>query len=774
MKYITFKVKHVILFIIFITIVYLLVNFNLSKIYYVMGNLNIGNNSNAYYSKLVDEFPRDKESVLGQIKKMENILFDTDGKHIFNRMVVSFQNGGSVVNGSTKVLSEDSIDNINNTYKTLSEYHRDKEYFENYTLYISLVNWYAGYNDSAIDILNNSTMNSRESSVLKNIYLSIMNVELGNFHMASNIIDSSYDEEYEFYWNIVDYYFSLLSGSRESIKIKDEDVIKSRDNKYKVIENIYEDIAYIDNISKSVTDNCLEGKVLYDGEPVKNIMVFLLSMDGMSGQLRSVYGNSLVGVTDENGYYKIENIPNGDYQIGIAASWNRLKGKNIDFTRYKSFKDIRMNGNDTYERDINMYSPIKVDVEELGNNKYKFHVSHNYLDFDYYNIGLAHIDKGLYDIYNSNYYSVKKYKGDNIYFDANEERENYFRLGISSSNGIVHVDKLLDPLYQSGKYYLVIYGEIEDGVHFIDNYGLFSNKPAQYINIEGNKLTKGDELLKEQKFNEAVTEYEKELVDNQQDLHIRKTLAKMYMEEWDSNDEDSNIDHEKALEHLLVINETIQQPEIKEAIGYCYYNLNEYSEAVKYFIESNSLYKIGDCYYFMNDYDKAVDSYKKLVGSNVNDSIVERLICIYLLQNDKKGLVEVSGKFTNDYHYADYTELINEFNKIDESDYVEFYDLINAGHVDEAKGMLEKKDDDLARLYRLIFILLDDGSYTDKMDEFMNIYKEMNDSAIKDYAHNLGYDIVDNYRLYNHSNSDGKMIDEPINDDSINDEPIQD
>ncbi|WP_273320380.1 tetratricopeptide repeat protein [Vallitalea guaymasensis] len=758
MKYITIKVKHIILFICVLIIVYIGINFNSPGMYYLLGNMSKGDNSNAYYNRLVNEHPEDKNSVLGQIKILENILFSNDNNKIFNKMIVTVQDGFSTVNGDTRVVGEESIIDINDTYSTLLEYHRDNDYFDNYTLYTALVNWYAGYNENALGLLEENVFNNKEYENLRNMYLSLMNIELGNFDEAVDLMEKHYDEEYEFYWDTVAYYYSLLSGKKDFSKKDFSDHIFAEDKKFRIIDYLNEDISSVQMEKNKKADNTIQGVLLSDGKPVENMLVFLTSMDGVSSQMGFVFKNNLIAVTDENGQYSFDDVPNGDYSLGLCVPWNRIKGHNIEFD--KGYRIIEMEGNSSYTRNINLYSPIKVSIKKIESNRFQFQVSHDYLDFDYYKVGLSLINGDEGDFYNVNYYSNTKFRGNTINFDVNKERESYFNTGYRSSNGIIYVESLLDALHHSGKYYLKITGGYDDRDCWIDNYGSYSNTPITTIDIQGEEWTEGDKLLIDQKFGEAVLQYEKELKDNPNDLHIRKTLAKMYMREWDENDDESNIDYKKALEHLLIINESMPTPEIKEAIGDCYYNLKDYETAIEYYDKDVDIqqYYIAKSYYYLNKYNEAIENYNGLIGSYLNDTVIEKMIGIYLFQDDMEGLKSVITKYTNKYNNADYEPVTNKYINMDRSDFIEFYGFINTGNIDEAKSFLSNKESDLARFYQSLFILLEDTNGESRANKFMDIYKDINDDILMDYAKNLGYDEIKDYDTYNHDNNNDEAI----------------
>lgn len=106
--------------------------------------------------------------------------------------------------------------------------------------------------------------------------------------------------------------------------------------------------------------NTLEGQIVKDGKPVKYQRVYVGQFDGAIYYMQRnvVYGElHRSAYTDENGYYKIENIPNGNYKfeiefqgyltdngfLSLANEPNMEYGFNIDLNDKNRKLDFKIN-----------------------------------------------------------------------------------------------------------------------------------------------------------------------------------------------------------------------------------------------------------------------------------------------------------------------------------------------------------------------------------------------------------------------------------------------
>lgn len=95
------------------------------------------------------------------------------------------------------------------------------------------------------------------------------------------------------------------------------------------------------DVDNSKNGNSISGKVTMDGKPLPYAMVFLKENKYkymMGSILGAGDGVIAIAITDEQGMYNINNIPDGLYGIGISADWHRINEENeqiyYDYFRY--------------------------------------------------------------------------------------------------------------------------------------------------------------------------------------------------------------------------------------------------------------------------------------------------------------------------------------------------------------------------------------------------------------------------------------------------------
>jgi hypothetical protein len=757
MKDSRFTTKLIIVILCVVTIAIVMFN-NSSKTNTSMDEILSKNKSNEYYDRILEKNPQDKKSVYGQIKKINNLIED---KQLYANIVESIgysSSGANILNTSHKSIKE-----INEAFNKLSTYHMKKDYFDEYVILKSLYNWYVGNTEIAINTLKEYEFLNSEMKEIRDLHLSAMNIELANMNKAKEIIEMyNKDNKYEDYWKVINNYYLVMNNKVNEVRnnIAKQDIQLLKDNKLVLLplndlQECIRDLRLTSthyeepkddskdmktgnkslNLKREKTNNIVKGKVLFKGKPCENAIIYLTNQTGMCSHFGYIFESNITALTNDKGEYIIENVPKGNYSIGIAITWQRIKGNNIVFEDNKDYLDIVMNDNNQYTRNINIYSPLEVTADKLSTNKYKLIINHPQLEFDYYTIGLSYI-YGDEEPCNSYYYSDRIYSKDNeIVIDINEEKNKVFSRFSRASNGLIDAQVLLDPIYHTGNYKLWVYGNIQgENIHSISNYGLFSNQPNQSLYIDGKEWTKGDLLVLEEKYEEAIKQYEIELEENPNDIHILKTIAKIYSEEWDSNDEISNVDNKKALNYLLRLDKLVESDSVKSAIADYYYKEKDYNNAISYKIETKyNKHDIGDCYLYMNDYDKALEFYKQSLETYANDECISKIININLLRNNIDEINKYSNRFKNHDFIADYSSVTKDYMKIDRKSYEKFYMYIDQGEINEAKEWLEHRDDDLSRLYKSIFITFTHDERQTKEDEFISLFSKVKNKSIKKY-----------------------------------------
>lgn len=759
MRYIKVKVKTLLLILLIIISIgggsyYLRDNilYKIGEVYELKGDTDI---AGTYYKKVAENFPNKRSAVKAATKQIKGILDNNDLNYSSNVIIsgnFSMKNGASI--------SYKSLENINRDFKEISKYNDENDEFAEYTVGVAIMNWFGGEYKKGISLLENIDYIEEENlEEIRKLNLATMYINIGEIEKGRNIIenDTPKNDIYKYIRNDVFAYSSLLLQDYKEFSKNTLDNYSLRYESKKQINNPYMNpfdsvkdfLEHFDYFLKyketlSTTNNTIEGKITIDGKPLKYAFVF--TKENKHTGSSSIFpdpglGEKALGVTDKDGYFRMENIPNGLYGICIAVDWNRVKDSEMDIR--KSF-DIELDGNDIVYEEIKLFKPMNIEAKALDTNKIEFNWESSRADIDHYVIQLGEIreTENKSEIVNFNYIS-DEIKGNSYILDIEKARDNFIQSGMGWDRNGLHPYYVLEPLYHKGYYAYKITGYNNNGEIVLDNLGLFSNKPYKSVYIEGNEWTKADKLLIDKKYEDAVYEYEKAFKENPNDIHSIKALAKLYYYGWmprESGYYKEGRDLKKAEKYFDILNRKYKNNRSIMSTLADIYKLNKqydkalelYNELVKDNDGRYSYNSIADIYVYKKDFDKAEESYKLFYEKTKRDGGLTDLMMIYVLQNRSEDLLEISKKFNNDFYYAEYERLIKEYIRTNKNDYKEFYELINSKQFDSANKYLENKNDDLGNLYRGILLLQQNINRDEKEKAYTEIYDTVNDKTIKE------------------------------------------
>lgn len=718
-----------------------------SKLYSYMANQSQGEDKRAYYNKLVDEYPKEKKSVIGQIEVLKDIIQGDGESKVWGRYVTVLQDSSAVFSGNSRTITMNTLAHLNANYDKLATYHKDQEYFEEYSLYIALTNWFGTNPEKALSIIDNTGYTNESYKALSQMYRSAMYIELGDMDTASTIIETYESGDYSYYWTGLRKYRSIMMAQPNNVVIHHKDTTRREEPLYNTLNRLYAHIKDIEiRVPEGNQNHQVRGRLLRDGQPMKNVIIYITTREGLGSHLGYVYDAGYVTRTDAEGYYAFDQLPKGTYGLGLFIGINRFNGEDIIFDDNAYYNNITLTGEESYVRDINIYSPLQVKVNQLGNNQFKFQVSHPYLSFDQYYVSLKLMDAGDEATYNMNYTS-NTYKEPVFELDIEKERDGYFSLGYMRSNDLIEANSIIDPLYSSGDYVVRVSGNIVGTDRSIDSHGRFSIKDYSTISIQGKEWTEGDYLVKEKKFQSALEYFNKIIEKDPHNLHARKTLAKLHYVEWDTSDEVNNRDLNKALENLLVINQMVNSHDIRLAIAKCYQGIGDYNQAIGYYNPENVYEKhsIGVCYEKSGKVIKAEEIYQSLIGSKVNDRVIDNLMRIYALRNDIAFMEIVADKYHQEFYPIDYQIMLESYRKINTSPMKIFYEYMVEGQIDKATAWLEQQENSDLKSLLLGILAMNTLNYDERRDKIEQLYEKIEDKHIKVVMRNMGYQELQRY-----------------------------
>lgn len=728
--------------------------YGIGKVYSFMGKEDL---ANVYYNKVIERYPEKDMAIKSAISQIKDILKHEDLGYFRNRIVINSY--GSSTKGSGDVFYG-SLEDINAKYNKIKQNYPQNILLDEYTLAVSMMNWFGGEGDKAISMLEDmEKIKNNELEDIKRLNLAAMYMNSGEINKGREILikDINKKDKYEYLRrDMLSFIYFMDKEYMSFYEYKVEEILQINKIKSLYIEPI-KDITdavsdmdrYIkDEKDKNKIDNIVNGRITMDKKPLPYTMVYLKDVKDMgmdSGFIE--YSDIYMDITNENGEFSIENVPKGQYTLSVSVDWQRAKGKQFNIKNNM----IRVDEKNTELGNISFFESIKdVNITELEDGKIKF--QWNYFkdkDIEKYIIYLGEVRK-LEDgseraIFS---YMSKEIDGNSFILDIEKEKRNAMIGFFSYGSDGVDPYYILEPLYHKGEYAYKIVGYSGSNI-VSDNLGLYSNRSYDKVYIDGNEWTEADRLVLDGNIDKAIELYESEVDKDKGNIHALKPLAALYYNGWKYDENTQELkgnDYIKAKKYLQLLDIEIGPNDtINNRLAYIYQYNNEYDKALEFYqdlAKNGYLYhysSIADIYLYKGNWDKAIYYYNKYYNNNGGNSGITDLMMIYILKNDINALEDIGNKYSIRYYYADYNDVIKKYiQTYDAEEFSDFFKKINDGEIDEAEKLLQDNKDDISKFYRGIMILQDDISYEEKEDRYTEIYNLVKDSNIKMFMKYLG------------------------------------
>lgn len=759
------KVRNILLILGVIAIGWIFFHFTLPNVLYrtawVFEKIGKPEWANVYYEKISETYEERSVAMKAQVKKIQLAIKEHNLVYFSDRYTSS--GGGSGKNGYT--VSYASIDSINETYKELEQNGKSQEDMGKYTLGVAIMNWFAGNWQRAIGLLEDQNIEyDEELRWVKDLNLAAMYLGVGNREEAERVLGriKSGDKGAAYLIEDLRLYNLVLQNDKKGFLanydqnenlIYRNEALDAIDSPYlepvKELHSMLWDAAeQYKNEEKMKGNNTVKGKVTMNGAPMTGMLVYLLVSDdwGVFTSGHSIPYCSYMAFTDENGEYVLNQVPVGIYNLGFSGDWQRVQGKNIEF---ESDSAIVLKNENTITRDISFHNSIEVKVKTVNENEVDFQWD-EIQDADYYVIWMGELRESEKDeraVVQNNYVSERIYATE-YHFDIEEERKNAMTGGFAWSDEKVIVSTVLDPLYHEGEYAYHVVG-MKDGRIVGDSDGIYPNAPHDTIHIQGYSWTKADEFLLGEKFEEAVFEYENAIQKDPDNIHALKMLAALYSNGWRTEDGWENRigkNPEKAIRYYEKLERLLsQKQDVRNHLASLYEKIGAYDKAIACYqklIEEDhpSSYQfaaLGNLYIQQGRIQEAKITLEAGYKVEETEYIQESMIMLYLMIDDIEGLKKIGEEYLPSHLYADYTSIFNKYEKMDRYAYEPFYKDMREDQIEKAKNLLDNREDDLSKLYKGIFALLEyDGEKRE--EEYISLYSRIKDQDIKLLMQDLG------------------------------------
>jgi len=745
--------------------------FGIVKTFDIFG---LSDNTDIYMGKLA-EGGFGKASMLSEKARVENILKKEDIKYTHYLQISS----SLLVDGKT--IGYKTINTVNNRYKRFDTGLYEGKSFSEYTMGVAIVNWFGGNVEFAVSLMESIKFNNNsELDQLWGINLANMYLALGDAEKAKKLIEPYIEREdnFKFYrYTLMMRYYLIIGALEDAEKYSSKDMYSEKYISDQAVNSVYANPLKFDgSIEESLLDilkssgnykskNRIYGRILEDGRPMKNVFVFLKDIRHMNGS-SSIPGKHdglyFMGISNENGYYEINNIADGIYGIMIYMPYQRIIAKNIVFNKEYS---LNFTGHEEYKEDIKVTRPFDIKIkenEQEGTITFSWDDSNQNVEYYLLNISEILNVEDLQTISNNRFQSHEIY-GNTYTLDIKNERLNSYKAGISLSSDGVDPIQYIEPLYHKGKYSYIIYGygnREYDGMTY-SNKGIYPNKELNIIEIEGNEWTKEDRLLLDKKWEDAIKGYEYILSENPFDIHALKVLSRLYNFGYNViKDETGYIeltgkDTEKSLELLQRLDRLIESENVKNVLASIYVDIGEYEKSLEIYenlMNKNPSpfynYSVSRIYLYNNDYSNALKYLMNFFEQTGRGA--ENIIILGLLYDNMQLAEEAAEKYDNKSYLADYISIIEKYKRIDRKAYDEFFDLVNDNKIEEAEKWIENKNDCLAYFYMGIMQLNKNIIYKEKEIIYKGYHTKVDNNILYELMKylgkgklNSGYDIPD-------------------------------
>lgn len=761
MSYIRIKVKHMMVIVLAVMILLVLTTVLRGYILYGLGKLSdsLGDASRAkvYYDRAVNSDIQGKSAVYAAKSKLDQII---EEKGIVYFDTVHIAGGGKGIDGYR--INADSIDKINVQYIQLAANQPKDDVFAEYQIAVALMNYSTGNLEKAIALLEEIDFaDSTEVTALQKLYLASIYISQGNMEQGMAILQQPGElpGAYALYASQLKAYCDFLRKDwqafrqhrvessemyKQTLDIENP-LIRPFNNLTATLEGYNELLEQEEQ--KIVTGNCLTGRVLRDGKPAPYVMVYvqkITNMGSFGSHLSSDIGITNIGITDTEGYYRIQHIPDGVYGMGIVMDWTR--GRNVNVQMHTQY-DLEFEGDTDITSDVQLLSLLQASVSAtpLEGNRIRF-------DFDcpvkasHYGIRIAELRKaedGTEIVSQTPY--ISDIQGFPFILDIEKERrEGLLSIFASGDRGVNPYD-ILPPLYHTGEYAYVIYAYNEGDIVYA-SHDITSGEKYPTVHIQGTEWTATDRLLMDGKYEAAMAGYETEVEDNPDDLHALKILANLYTNGWRYNRSTGELegaDARKAAKYYEMIASRIDNPQAKSFLANAYMRLKQYDRA-KAILETLAMQKpeynhdLARIYGYQDQFALAADAWKRCLdatgygGANV--------MMLDILQNRTDRLQEVARKY-NQYssYYGKYDKLMDDYCRIDRSGYEAFFADIRQGKAQDAKNKIHAALGDLARMYEGILMLQTDRvERTERDASYTVLYEQVKDPVVRELMRCFG------------------------------------
>lgn len=652
-------------------------------------------------------------------------IFNENDYQIF--MLVTIEDGYML--GGMRIRTEDA-EKIYASYLKYDQVYKLYDDYPEYVINVALSQWFSGNVQRATELLDGFTDENISDDV--RLVRAGMHIGLYEFEKAITVLDAIQTDKYSDVTAHLHYFLNTyMAVKSENAPAAEPVYIEKQQGYSKLFRSIFDMNSNAKDFNKvadsnvtTITSKIVSGHVLINDQPVQGAFVYSKSYNGM----RSNYFEKMPQTTDQEGYYRIDDVTDATRGVGIAISWHIIQDKQIDRNFYAFMDPLN-----TDTVDIRFSDGVKFKALEIVGDTLRFEIEDpNQSEDRTYRITAKHTNP-KYDIY-ARAYSEEIVDHLSGTLSLESMRLNS-RLGfeVSSSSDELAVDRFIEPLYLSDTYEFSVDVNYPNKADTYVSNGFYTDRLSRLVAVEGQaSFSKGDALIAEGNVEEAITWYE-----NNQSLHALKVLTALYTKGY-------------KVEETFDFWQALDGSDPEKAIAYTEALIDRYGETDDLKLNLATLYEAH------NAYDKAAHIYLALISESPQNQfyLVQYAKMLVNSGNFNSGIEYFTKHVTQknqNYDWNSYyvlgnltafmsEDILQNHSHIENIDTFEpFHELMREGDYLEAYKWLEQANEsDLKTMYKLLWEDVFGRQFgVDDHDDFVAYYRELTGTVTNTWISNI-------------------------------------
>ena len=398
--------------------------------------------------------------------------------------------------------------------------------------------------------------------------------------------------------------------------------------------------------------------------------------------------------TGKDGRFSIEGLLPGRYQVGLGVPAHLLEGYTLEKKDAMSTLAVDRGKEASIDlrfvETLELISPTGGEQVDLGEITFAWKEVPGAKTYTLYVGPVTINDKGVISSYS--FAPLATGITQNSITLSMEDFDLRRPLTVSYDENGVSPDVILGLLYPGGTFTWGVYAYNEDGSEITNSRGYgasYTQRDLPLVSVAGKITNKGDRLLMERKYAEAISFYEETLESNPNDIHSLSALAKLSHYGMNKTRED----YLKAAGYYRRILDIADAPELRESLAEVLFEAGDYKEALAEYerIEPQlaswlTHYKIGQCLFLIGRADDAFESFDRAALMENGKYMRSYPVAAAIAVNRMDKALEYAGLVDEGAYYLDG---LKEYAKRDYSADGQIVSLIERGNLEGAINSLD-------------------------------------------------------------------------------------